>query len=31
MAVSPAPDQLVTGRVASVSRKGTKLDGQDAG
>ena len=27
MAVSPAPDQLVTGRVVSVNPKGLKLDG----
>jgi hypothetical protein len=27
MAVSPSPDQLVTGRVASVHPKGLKLDG----
>ena len=28
MAVSPAPDQLVTGRVASVNPNGIKLDGE---
>ena len=27
MAVSPSPDQLITGRVASVNPKGVKLDG----
>ena len=27
MAVSPSPDQLVTGTVTSVNPKGLKLDG----
>jgi hypothetical protein len=29
MAVSPTPDQTITGRVASVNPKGIKLEGQD--
>lgn len=29
MAVFPSPDQLVTGRVASVNPKGLRLDGMD--
>jgi hypothetical protein len=29
LAVSPSPDQTITGRVTSVNPKGVKLDGHD--